>query len=96
MGRVVSRATRKRGFFGWVFLLVFLAYNGLMLAWLIAYANVISNTQVHGAAAGAGKVIGANLGTGILLFFWVGGAVILGLLALLTRGSKTVIVEEIE
>lgn len=42
----------------------------------------------------AGGAVGATLGTGVLVFFWVAGAVILGLFALLTRGKTVVVTEE--
>jgi hypothetical protein len=42
-------------------------------------------------AARAGAVIGYTIGTTFLLLFWALGTVILGLLALLTRGSRTII-----
>jgi hypothetical protein len=61
-----------RGFFGWVFLIVFLAFNLFMLAWMVRYW----------------QLIGAALPTGAILFVWVCGAVITGLLAILTRGRR--------
>lgn len=86
--------TRRRGFFGWVFLLIFIGWNVLMVAWLIAGAG--GSAEVMNAAdseAGrAGAAVGAGIGVIMILFVWCIGAVITGLLALVTRGSKTVVV----
>jgi hypothetical protein len=94
MARVIRREVRKRGFFGWLFLLIFFAFNALMVAWLISYWNSISGMVAPGSDAGrAGAAIGATLGTGAIFFVWVTGAVVTGLLALLTRGGKSYIEE---
>ncbi len=61
-----------------------------MVIWLFSYfaeiGELIGNTQSEAEQAGA--AIGATLGTGMLLGFWVVGDIILGLLVLLTRPSK--------
>jgi hypothetical protein len=63
-----------------------------MLVGLITYwSHVGPMMDPGGEAARAGAVIGSTIGTIFLLLFWALGAVILGLLALLTRGSKTII-----
>ena len=81
-------------FSGWIFLIVFLAFNALMIGWLVTYWNLIGESLSSGSeAARAGSAIGATVGTGVILFFWTAGAVITGLLALVTRGRKTYIEE---
>jgi hypothetical protein len=82
MPTIVRREVRKRGFFGWVFLLIFLLFNAFMIGWLITYWNAVS-----------GVTVGSTIGTGIIFFFWTAGAVITGLLAILTRGRKTYVEE---
>jgi hypothetical protein len=95
MATIVRREVRKRGFFGWLFFLLFVGFNILMLFWLISYWSDIGGSMTSGSEAERiGSAIGGTLGTGVLLFFWVAGAVILGLFALLTRGRKTIIEEE--
>ena len=97
MARIVRREVRKRGFFGWAFLLIFLGFNALMFGWLISYWNLIGGHLTSGTDAGrAGAAIGATMATGMIFFFWAAGAVITGLLALLTRGRKTYIEESFE
>lgn len=96
MVKVIRREVRRRGFFGWVFLVIFLLFNALMLFWLVRYWSAVSELypQTPGAEqTGAG--IGAAIGTGTIMFVWTMGSVVTGLLALITRGRKT-IVEEIE
>src|SRR5262249_11394036 len=83
MAKIVRRETRKRGFFGWIFLLLFLGFNALMVRWLVSYWSAISD-----GPSSAGHAIGATIGTGMIFFFWTAGAVITGLFALLTRGRK--------
>lgn len=96
MGAVVQRHIRKRGFFGKLFKILFIVFNILMLAWVVSYwATIGQQVGASGSeAAKAGAAIGATLGTGMLLFFWVAGAVILGLITMLTRGETIVITEE--
>jgi hypothetical protein len=75
-----------------VFLILFFSFNVFMLVGLITYwSHVGPMMDPGGEAARAGAVIGSTIGTIFLLLFWALGAVILGLLALLTRGSKTII-----
>jgi len=97
MAKIVRREIRKRGFFGWIFLLLFLGFNALMVLWLVSYWSAISGGPSSGGdAARAGHAIGATIGTGMIFFFWTAGAVITGLFALLTRGRKTYIEESVD
>jgi hypothetical protein len=92
--RTVRREIRKRGFFGWIFLLLFWAFNLFMAAWLFTYWHQLSQVGDRSSAEHTGAMIGGTIGTGVIAFFWVAGAVILGLLAILTRGRKTIVIEE--
>ena len=96
MVKVIRREVRRRGFFGWVFLVIFLAFNAFMAAWMYAYWSSISEVAATSEAAKTGKIVGVTIATGILLTFWAMGSVVTGLLALLTRGRKTIIEETIE
>jgi NADH:ubiquinone oxidoreductase subunit 6 (subunit J) len=93
----IQREVRKRGFFGKLAKFLFIAFNLLMLLWLITYwvsaGNLMSEMQSE--AERAGGAVGATLATGMLLFFWVAGALILGLITLFTRGQRTLITEDI-
>ena len=93
MPKVIRREVRRRGFFGKLFLLLFVLFNAAMLAWLVAYWSSLGDLAPTSDAERAGAAIGITIGTGILFFFWVAGDIILGLFALLTRGRVTVIEE---
>ncbi len=96
MTKIIRRETRKRGFFGWIFLLLFIAFNLIMLAWLVSYWNVLSNSAATTDAEKVGTAIGGTIGSGILLAVWALGDIILGLFVLLTRGRKTIIERTVE
>jgi polyferredoxin len=88
--RLIERETPQPGFFGWLFLLIFLAFNAFMVLFLVIYWNLLAGMPP--------TTTGRILGTGAILFFWVSGAVITGLLVLLSgsRKRQIVIEEDIE
>lgn len=93
MPRIIRTETRKRGFLGKIAKWTFVIFNVVMLVWLIAYWGQLAEMSegVRSEAEVAGAVIGGTLGTGMLVFFWGAGAVILGLFALLTKGKKIIV-----
>ncbi|GGF38173.1 hypothetical protein GCM10011321_31390 [Youhaiella tibetensis] len=95
MATIIRKETRKRGFFGWLFLILFILFNVLMLIWMIGGMNAATSVVTTSEAEQAGRAIGTAIGAGMILFIWVAGAVILGLFALLTRGRKTIIEETV-
>jgi hypothetical protein len=83
---------RKRGFFGWVFLLVFLCWNALMAYWLVKVMGAMGNMGAPGADVGENGRTAAQVASfGIILLVWALGSVITGLPVMMTRGSKTVV-----
>lgn len=94
---VVQREVRKRGFFGHVFKWLFVGFNLLMLVWLISYWVSVGEMMATAGseAERAGGAIGTTIGTSMLMFFWLCGAVILGLFAMMTRGKKYLVTEEL-
>ncbi|TAA54800.1 hypothetical protein [Shinella sp. JR1-6] len=93
MATIIRKEVRKRGFFGWVFLLIFIGFNLLMLLWIIAGLSAVGGAPAASDAENAGRAIGSAIGVGIIFFIWACGSIILGLLALVTRGRKTIIEE---
>lgn len=94
MARVVRREIRKRGVVGWITLSLFWIFNILMVLWLFSYwGDLAPEFEAGSEAEQTGTAIGATIGTGFIVFFWVAGAVILGLFAILTRGRKTIVEE---
>lgn len=96
MARIVRREIRKRGFFGWVFLLIFVIFNLMMLGWSVSWWGTVMNDPEplpqHARAATAGTVIA----TAILLGIWAAGAIVTGMFVLLTRGKKILIEETVD
>lgn len=95
MATIVRREVRRRGFVGKLFLGLFWLFNGLMLWWFLDYCWRISSivSPADSDAARAGAAIGVTMAVGMIAFFWVAGAVILGLFAILTRGARVTIEE---
>jgi hypothetical protein len=93
MATVVRTEKRQRSAFGQLIKWAFIAFNVLMVVWLISGMNAVSQMTVDSDAARAGQAIGATIGFSMVLGIWMMGVVILGLFVLLTRGDK-VIVEE--
>lgn len=96
MARIIRKETRKRGFFGWLFLLLFIGFNLLMLLWLVSYWSHLGALSPASDAERAGTAIGGTIGSGMLITLWAMGDIILGLFVLLTRGRKTIIEETVE
>lgn len=80
----------KRGFFGKIFKWTLIAFNVLMILWLVSYAGQLAelSSNAQNDAERAGTAIGGTLGVGMLLTVWVMGDIILGLATLLTRPRK--------
>ncbi|MDI6837463.1 MAG: hypothetical protein QMD99_17360 [Rhizobiaceae bacterium] len=93
MAKIIRKETRKRGIFGWLFLLLFIGFNLLMIAWLVNYWSILSDVSSASEAEFVGRAIGGTIGSGMLITLWALGDIILGSFVLLTRGRK-VIVEE--
>lgn len=89
---MVTVIKNKRGFFGWVFLSLFLLFNVVMALWVVgawqASNDLASNTTDQ--ATQTGIAIGGFIAGAALLWIWLFGAIITGLLAFLTRSGKTV------
>lgn len=90
---VVTKRTiekRRRGIFGWMFLLLFWAFNVLMLYGL--FSGVGESTKRAATLTDPGSRLAHDAGTGLgvmlVLFIWAAGAVILGLMAYFTRGRR--------
>lgn len=72
---------------GKIFKWLFILFNVLMALWVIGGFLTVGDvvTTAQSDAEQAGAAIGATLGMGMLLGFWVVGDIILGLLVLFTR-----------
>ena len=93
MATITRVERRKRGIFGWLFLILFWAFQIIMAVALFA---ALSSTAEQTAALTteaekAGAAIGTVLGVGMIASIWASCSVILGIFVLLTRGRKTII-----
>jgi hypothetical protein len=84
---------RQRGFFGWIFLILFWAFNAIMLLWMIGGIMATSDlaATTTNDAERAGAAIGSAIGFGMILMLWVIGAGLLGLFVMMTRGKKVIV-----
>lgn len=80
----------KRSMFGSLVKYSFIGYNILMLLWFVlgvgAASEAIDNSSSDAEQVGA--TIGTGLGAMMIIFIWVSGAVILGLLTIITKPKK--------
>jgi hypothetical protein len=91
MTRVVRTERYRRGVFGWLMKLVFIAFNLLMAAWTASIWYFALKTSPELTSPGMG--LGVFAGSVLILVIWACGAVVLGLATYFSRGRK-VIVEE--
>ena len=76
----------KRSLFGKLIIIIFWAFNIIMAAWIFGGGgDAIQTTSALSGAEQVGAVIGTGLAIGFLTTVWVIGAVIFGIMALLTR-----------
>ena len=93
MPTVIRTEKRKRGIIGWLFLLLFIAFNLFMLVALImglgdAGATMQGMTNEYERA---GAELGTAIGATMVIILWAAGALILGLFVMLTRGKKVIV-----
>lgn len=87
------REVRGRlGFFGWVWRILLLLWQAAMIAWFIGATTAIA-PMIEGGndVQSAGAALGLGFGWAFILFFWVGGTIILGLFVLLTKRTKAMV-----
>lgn len=107
MRKVVKTERRRRGIFGTIFKWLFVLFNILMaavifFAWFIVKQSTTQALDTSHIAAGslqssavtAGGLAAGGIVTSILLVIWLVGGIVLGTLALATRG-KIVWVEDV-
>lgn len=80
----------KRSMFGKIVKYSFIGFNILILLWLVFVIGGASEsiTRAGSDAEQAGAAIGTGLGAMVIIFIWVAGDVVLGLMTLLTRAKR--------
>ncbi|MCY4240200.1 MAG: hypothetical protein OXD36_00475 [Rhodobacter sp.] len=51
----------------------------------------VNEAEQAGGVEGAGAAVGGTLGIGLIIAVWVGGTIVIGLFALLTRRTKAIV-----
>jgi hypothetical protein len=89
---VVRREVSDRTIFGKFVKWTFVAFNILMIFWVIAGFNVASETMQDTVndAEKAGAAIGSTIGMGMIFILWALGDIILGMFVLFTRRKKII------
>ena len=79
---------RKRGVFGWVFLVLFWLFQALMILLFVLYVNgSASMPEAVTDGERAGKAIGVMLVLTMLFVPWLVGTLLLFMLSYMTRGK---------
>lgn len=82
---------RRRGIFGWAFLLLFWGWN-LLMVWALFKGVAATNClQYATEAERSGCNAGAGVGIMVVLFMWAIGSVVFGMLAYFARGKRELI-----
>lgn len=89
MAKITRMETRKRGILGWLFLVLFVAFNFVMANWLFIYLDGAPDPPRPGS------ILGNTIGTMVLLMGWLVGNVILGICLMVTPGKKIIVEERI-
>jgi hypothetical protein len=90
-GTHVTTEHYQRGFFGKLVAFVFWGWQVVMVLWAVSYLSEVGQLYRTGSdAERAGTAIGGTLGISVILWVWVIGAVILGLMMFFTRGQKVI------
>lgn len=90
----IQREVRKRGFFGFIFKWAFILFNFVMAVFLALFWSSMSEAPAATGAETAAVVLGGAIGTSMVLWFWVLGDIVLGMLVFFTRGRRILITEE--
>src|SRR3954453_2789250 len=90
--RVVEMVRYERGIFGKIFKFLFVAFNIVMLIWLLSsFSHLFQSFNEHpDEASRTGATAGFLAVAMFQLIMWIAGAVILWLLMSLTRGKKII------
>ena len=82
---------RRRGIFGWFFLVLFWGWNLLMIWFLFKGVDATNCAKYATDAERTGCAAGTGLGIMMIFFLWAAGDIVFGLLAYFTRGKREMI-----
>ena len=90
----VTITTRKRGFFGWFWLILFLSFQVFMIYLTVINLGIVGDVssdcgkEEYSTACQAGAAIGGGLAAVTGQFAWILGTIILGAIVLMTKGKS--------
>jgi hypothetical protein len=98
MARTVTSHVRKRGVLGKIFKWTFVLFNIVMAIWFFGGLFMVGGQVANEAdtARQVGGAIGVTLGLTMVLGIWLVGDLILGVLALATRGKNVSVGERVD
>lgn len=93
MGTITRTEKRQRGVFGWIFLILFWAFQLIMVLWFVGGLSAAGDTAagMTNEMERAGAAVGTAIGASMIIALWAFGTIIFGALALLTRGKKIIV-----
>jgi hypothetical protein len=97
MTTIVRTEVRQRTVLGKIIKWAFILFNLLMLTWMLLACGTVTESMnaADSDAAQAGTAVGGAIASGMLLFVWMAGDVILGLFVLMTRGKRIIVDEAV-
>lgn len=86
------RIVQRRGFFGWLFAVLFVGWNLWCLVWTVtALAGLAAQAGAAEKGAALGLAVGGTMSAVIIGAVWLTGAVVLGLSAILFRSQEMIV-----
>lgn len=94
--QVTQIEKRKRGPFGWIVAILFYGFNAAMLLMMVltwvGVGSVVDSNYDDASVAAASAV--GFLSTVALFWFWLFGAIALGIMMFFTRGKKVILTRD--
>ena len=96
MATIVKTEKRPLSLFGRLFRGLFLAFNLMMLFWMVSAMGAFSQLRSKSDAESLEQSIGAVAGFGVLIGLWIVIDLVLGILVLTTRAPKVLVEETVK
>ena len=92
MQEIISTERRSRGFGGRLVALLFWGFEGLMALWLFTtIANIDQDPHLNGQFGGIAVLAAVT----VLIWIWLFGTIILGIMMAFSRGEKITVIRRV-
>lgn len=92
MQEIISTERQARGFGGRLVALLFWGFEGFMALWLFsAIANIDQDPHLNGQFEGIAILAAVT----VLIWIWLFGTIILGIMMLVSRGEKVTVIRRV-